>query len=437
MSPAFPNISAIRYEGPRSKNPLAFKHYQPGEIVEGRTMKDWLRFSVVYWHTFRNRMADPFGVGTAIRPWDDGTDSVANAQNRARVAFEFIEKLGASFYAFHDRDVAPEGTTLKQTNKNLDAVVKVLKAEQKRTGIKLLWGTACLFAHPRYVHGAATSCNADVFAYAAAQVKKALEVTHELGGEGYVFWGGREGYSSLLNTDMKRELEHLAKFLHMAVDYKKKIGFKGQFYIEPKPKEPTKHQYDSDAAACLNFLREYGLKDHLKLNLETNHATLAGHTMAHELETAVAADALGSIDANTGDSLLGWDTDQFPTDIYLTAQCMLPIMKMGGFKTGGVNFDAKVRRESFEPIDLFYAHIGGMDAFARGLKIAAAIRKDGRLAEFVQQRYCSYDSGVGAKIESGKTNFSELEAYMLKKGEATANTSGRQEFLENLINEFI
>ena len=437
MSPAFPNISAIRYEGPRSKNPLAFKHYQPGEIVEGRTMKDWLRFSVVYWHTFRNRMADPFGVGTAIRPWDDGSDSVANAQKRARVAFEFIEKLGAPFYAFHDRDVAPEGATLKQTNKNLDAVVKVLKEEQKRTGIKLLWGTACLFAHPRYVHGAATSCNADVFAYAAAQVKKALEVTHELGGEGYVFWGGREGYSSLLNTDMKRELEHLAKFLHMAVDYKKKIGFKGQFYIEPKPKEPTKHQYDSDAAACLNFLREYNLMGHLKLNLETNHATLAGHTMQHELETAVAADALGSIDANTGDPLLGWDTDQFPTDIYLTAQCMLPIMKMGGFKTGGVNFDAKVRRESFEPIDLFYAHIGGMDAFARGLKIAAAIRKDGRLAEFVQQRYSSYDSGVGAKIESGKASFSELETYLLKKGEAAANTSGRQEFLENLINEFI
>jgi xylose isomerase len=437
MSSAFPDISTIRYEGPRSKNPLAFKHYQADEIVEGRTMKDWLRFSVVYWHTFRNRMADPFGAGTAIRPWDDGSDSVANAQNRVRVAFEFIEKLGAPFYAFHDRDVAPEGSTLKETNRNLDAVVKVLKEEQKQTGIKPLWGTACLFAHPRFAHGAATSCNADVFAYAAAQVKKALEVTHELGGAGYVFWGGREGYSSLLNTNMKRELEHLAKFLHMAVDYKKKIGFKGQFYIEPKPKEPTKHQYDSDAAACLNFLREYDLMGHLKLNLETNHATLAGHTMQHELETAVAADALGSIDANTGDPLLGWDTDQFPTDVYLTTQCMLPIMKMGGFKTGGVNFDAKVRRESFEPIDLFYAHIGGMDAFARGLKIAAAIRKDGRLADFVKERYGSFDSGIGAKIEAGKTNFTELEAYMLKKGEAAANRSGRQEFLENLINEFV
>jgi xylose isomerase len=437
MTSAFPDISKIAYEGPRSRNPLSFKHYNASEIVEGRTMQEWLRFSVVYWHTFRNRLSDPFGVGTAQRPWDDGTESVKNAQNRARVAFEFIEKLGTPFYAFHDRDVAPEGVSLKESNKNLDAVVKVLKAEQERTGIKLLWGTACLFAHPRYAHGAATSCNADVFAYAAAQVKKALEVTHELGGEGYVFWGGREGYSTLWNTDMKRELEHLAQFLHMAVQHKKKIGFKGQFYIEPKPKEPTKHQYDSDVAACLNFLREYDLIDHLKLNIETNHATLAGHTMQHELEAAAAADALGSIDANTGDALLGWDTDQFPTDIYLTTQCMLSIMKMGGLTTGGVNFDAKVRRESFEPVDLFHAHIGGMDAFARGLKIAAAIRKDGRLAEFVRQRYSSWDCGIGAKIEKGKTNLQELEAYMLKKGEASPNTSGRQEFLENLINEFI
>src|SRR5882724_538035 len=437
MSSAFPKVSKIRYEGPRSKNPLAFKHYNATEKLEGRTMKDWLRFSVVYWHTFRNRLTDPFGAGTAIRPWDDGSESVENAQNRVRVAFEFIEKLGAPFYAFHDRDVAPEGKDLAGTNKNFDALAAVLKQEQQRTGIKLLWGTACLFAHPRYVHGAATSCNADAFAYAAAQVKKAIEVTHQLGGHGYVFWGGREGYSTLWNTDMKRELDHLARFLHMAVDYKKEIGFKGQIYIEPKPKETTKHQYDSDAAAFLNFLRQYDLINHLKLNIETNHATLAGHTMQHELETAIAADALGSIDANRGDELIGWDTDQFPTDLYLTTQCMLTIMKMGGFKTGGVNFDAKVRRESFEPVDLFYAHIGGMDAFARGLKIASAIRKDGRLADFVKERYSSYDSGVGAKIEAGKTSFKDLEAYMLKKGEAEANTSGRQEFLENLINEFI
>ena len=437
MKTAFPNIEQISFEGPRSKNPLAFKHYNADEIVAGKTMRDHLRFSVVYWHTFRGTGSDPFGMGTMQRPWDDGSNSVANAQNRARVAFEFIQKLSAPFYAFHDRDVAPEGKTLSETNKNLDAVVKVLKEEQKRTGIKLLWGTANLFSNPRFVHGASTSCNADVFAFAAAQVKKALEVTHELGGAGYVFWGGREGYSTLWNTNMKRELEHLAKFLHMAVDYKKKIGFKGQFYIEPKPKEPTKHQYDSDAAACLNFLREFGLMNDLKLNIETNHATLAGHSMQHELEVVGAAGALGSIDANTGDELIGWDTDQFPTSIYLTTQIMLAILKYGGFKTGGTNFDAKVRRESFEPIDLFYAHIGGMDAFARGLKIAAAIREDGRLCEFVKNRYASWDSGIGAKIESGKAGFKELEAYMLKKGEADANVSGRQEFLENLINEFI
>jgi xylose isomerase len=437
MKTAFPNIEQIPFEGPHSKNPLAFKHYNADEIVAGKTMRDHLRFSVVYWHTFRGTGSDPFGMGTMQRPWDDGSNSVANAQNRARVAFEFIQKLGAPFYAFHDRDVAPEGKTLSETNKNLDAVVKVLKEEQKRTGIKLLWGTANLFSNPRFVHGASTSCNADVFAFAGAQVKKALEVTHELGGAGYVFWGGREGYSTLWNTNMKRELEHLAKFLHLAVDYKKKIGFKGQFYIEPKPKEPTKHQYDSDAAACLNFLREFDLINDLKLNIETNHATLAGHSMQHELEVVGAAGALGSIDANTGDELIGWDTDQFPTSIYLTTQVMLTILKYGGFKTGGTNFDAKVRRESFEPIDLFYAHIGGMDAFARGLKIAAAIREDGRLCEFVKNRYASWDSGIGAKIESGKAGFKELEAYMLKQGDVTTNVSGRQEFLENLINEFI
>jgi xylose isomerase len=437
MASAFSKIGEIKYEGPQSKNPLAFKYYNPEEVVEGKTMRDHLRFSVVYWHTFRGNGLDQFGAPTMLRPWDDGSNSVRNAQRRAKVAFEFIQKLGAPFYAFHDRDVAPEGRNLKETNQNLDAVIKVIKEEQKRTGIKLLWGTANLFGNPRFMHGAATSCNADAFAFAGAQVKKALEITHELGGEGYVFWGGREGYSSLWNTDMKRELDHLAAFLHLAVDYKKKIGFKGQFYIEPKPKEPTKHQYDSDAAACLNFLRTYDLIDHLKLNLETNHATLAGHTMQHELETAGAAGALGSIDANTGDLFLGWDTDQFPTDIYLTTQIMLSILKYGGLTTGGVNFDAKVRRESFEPIDLFYAHIGGMDTFARGLKIAAAIRKDGRLAEFVKNRYRSWDSGIGAQIEAGKASFADLEAYMLKKGNPADNESGRQEFLENLINEFI
>ena len=433
----FPKIKKIKYEGPDSKNPLAFKWYDENEIVAGKTMRDHLRFSVVYWHTFRNPLSDPFGAGTAFRPWDDGSESVKNAQKRVKVAFEFMEKLGAPYYAFHDRDVAPEGKSLAASNKNLDAVAKVLKSEQQRTGIKLLWGTACLFANPRYMHGAATSCNADAFAYAAAQVKKAIEVTHQLGGEGYTFWGGREGYSTLWNTDIGRELDHLGAFLHMAVEHKKKIGFKGQFYIEPKPKEPTKHQYDSDAAACLNFLRQYKLTSHFKLNLETNHATLAGHEMQHELEVAVAANALGSMDANTGDPMLGWDTDQFPTSVYLTAQCMLSLLKMGGFKTGGVNFDAKVRRESYEPVDLFHAHIGGMDAFARGLKIADAIRADGRLEAFVKNRYRSWDTGIGKKIESGKSSFKTLETYMLKKGEVTKNESGRQEFLENLINEFI
>jgi xylose isomerase len=437
MPAAFPDVPKIAYGGPKSKNPLEFKHYNADEEVGGKTMREHLRFSVVYWHTFVNPLSDPFGVGTAIRPWDDGSNSVANAQNRVRAAFEFIEKLGAPYYAFHDRDVAPEGASLRESHANLDAVAKVLKEEQQRTGIKLLWGTANLFSNRRYMHGAATSPNLDAFAYAAAQVKKALEVTHELGGEGYTFWGGREGYQTLLNTDMKRELDHLARFLHMAVDYKRQIGFKGPFYIEPKPKEPTKHQYDSDAAACLNFLRSYDLLPHFKLNLETNHATLAGHEMAHELRVAADAGALGSIDANTGDPLLGWDTDQFPTSVYLTTQCMLEILNMGGFTTGGVNFDAKVRRESYEPIDLFYAHIGGMDAFARGLKMAHAIRQDGRLAQFVKDRYASWDSDLGRKIESGQASFAELEAYALKLGDVTTNRSGRQEMLENLINEFL
>ncbi len=434
---AFPDIRKIPFEGPDSRNPLAFQHYNPSETIAGKSMRDHLRFSVVYWHSFRNQLADPFGTGTALRPWDDGSDSLENARNRARAAFEFFDKLGAPYYAFHDRDVAPEAATLAETNRNLDEVVKVLKEEQERTGVRLLWGTACLFAHPRYVHGAATSCNADVFSYAAAQVKKAIEVTHELGGEGYTFWGGREGYSTLLNTDMKRELDHLARFLHMAVDYKKEIGFQGQFYLEPKPKEPTKHQYDSDAAACLNFLREHHLLDHFKLNLETNHATLAGHTMQHEMEVAVAADALGSIDANMGDLLLGWDTDQFPTDLYLTTEIMLSLLKAGGFTSGGLNFDAKLRRESFDPVDLFYGHIAGMDAFARGLKIAAAIREDGRLDAFVRKRYASWDNGIGRRIELGEVGFAELEAHILEKGGASPNQSGRQEFLENLINEFI
>ena len=434
---AFPEIPTIPYEGPESDNPLAFRWYNADELVEGKSMRDHLRFSVVYWHTFRGNGADPFGMPTMLRPWEDGSDGVENAKNRARVAFEFMEKLGAPYYAFHDRDVAPEGDNLRQTNDHLDAVVEVLREEQERTGIRLLWGTANLFSNPRFLHGAATSPNADAFAFAAAQVKKALEVTHSLGGENYVFWGGREGYQNLFNTDLKRELDHLGQFLHLAVDHAKKIGFHGTFLIEPKPKEPTKHQYDSDAAACINFLRAYDLMDHFKLNLETNHATLAGHTMMHELDYAGSQGVLGSIDANTGDLLLGWDTDQFPTDFYLTSQVMLMLLKYGGIAPGGVNFDAKVRRESIDPVDLFHAHIGGMDAFARGLKIAAAIRADGLLDAFVSDRYSSWESGVGAEIEAGKHSLESLESYMLEKGEISPNSSGRQEMLENIINRYL
>lgn len=434
---AFPGIDVIQYEGPQSDNPLAFRWYNPDEIVAGRSMREHLRFSVVYWHTFRGTGSDPFGAGTMVRPWDDGTDSVGNACNRARAAFELFEKLQAPYYAFHDRDVAPEGETLAQSHRNFEAVAKVLKEEQQRSGVKLLWGTANMFSHPRFMHGAATSCNADVFAFAASQVKKCLEITKELGGENYVFWGGREGYQNLYNTDMRRELDHLAKFFHMAVDYAKSIGFGGQFLIEPKPKEPTKHQYDSDAAACINFLRAYDLLDSFKLNIEANHATLAGHTMMHELDYAGMQGALGSIDANTGDLLLGWDTDQFPTDYYLTTQTMLVILKHGGLGSGGVNFDAKVRRESFEPLDLFYAHIGGMDAFAKGLKVAAAIIEDDALGSFIKDRYASWDSGIGADIEAGKVGFTELEQYMLGKGEVAANISGRQEMLEGIVNRYL
>lgn len=427
----------IPYDPKAKKGALAFKQYNADEVVEGRTMRDWLRFSVCYWHTFRGTGSDPFGPGTMVRPWDDGSESVENALKRVDVAFDFIDRLGAPYYCFHDRDVAPEGATLAESNKNLDTIAAKLKEAQARTGIKLLWGTANLFSNPRFMHGASTSCNADVFAYSAAQVKKAIEVTNDLGGENYVFWGGREGYMNLFNTDMKRELDHLAKFMHMAHEHAKSIGFKGQFLFEPKPKEPTKHQYDYDAAACLNFVRANGLEGIVKLNIETNHATLAGHTMMHELEYASIQGALGSIDANTGDLLLGWDTDQFPTDIYLTTQCMLVIMKQGGLAPGGVNFDAKVRRESFELIDLFHAHIGGMDAFARGLKIAAAMRKDRVFEEIVSNRYRSYDSGIGQKIDQGKTNFAELEAYMLAKGNPDPNESGRQEQIENIINEYL
>ncbi len=432
----FVGLPNCTYEGPGSKNPFAFKHYNPDELVEGKGMREHLRFAAAYWHVMRNPLADPFGAGTALMPWDDGTDSVANAQQRVRVFFEFLEKTGIDFYCFHDRDVAPELGALAESNKALDAVVETLATEQQRTGKKLLWGTACLFAHPRYAQGAATSPSLPVFTHAAAQVKKALEVTHRLGASGYVFWGGREGYATLWNTDMKRELDHLAAFLHLAVDHKKKIGFTGKLFIEPKPREPSTHQYDSDAAACLNFLREYGLLDEFELNIETNHATLAGHTMRHELTVAAAAGKLGTVDANRGDELIGWDTDQFPTNLYLAVDVMLAVLGMGGLTHGGLNFDAKRRRESHTPEDLFHAHIGGMDTFARGLKIAAAMRADGRIVDFVKARYATWDSELGRKIEQGRASLEELEKAAVTQPAPTL-ASGGQEYLENIVNEFV
>jgi xylose isomerase len=435
MSQSF-SIPTVRFEGASSRNALSFKVYNRDEIVEGKPMCEHLRFASAYWHTMRNPLADPFGAGTALMPWDDGTDSTENALHRVDVFFEFLEKIGIDYYCFHDRDVSPERGTIAETEAVFDQIAARLKTRQDETGRKLLWGTACLFVHPRYAQGAATSPDVHVYAHAAAQVKKAMEVTHQLGGEGYTFWGGREGYNTLLNTDLKREREHLAAFLHMAVAYKKEIGFTGQFYIEPKPQEPTTHQYDSDSAACLNFLREFGLLDHFKLNLETNHATLAGKTMVHEMRVARHANALGTIDANQGTFGCGWDTDEFPSDLYLTTGVMLELLEMGGLTTGGLNFDAKRRRESFEPVDLFHSHILGMDAFARGLKVAAALRADGRIAEFVKERYASWDGDLGRKIEVGKASFAQLHAAALA-GPVAVLRSGRQELLESIINQVL
>jgi xylose isomerase len=427
----------IRFEGARSTNPLAFKFYDPAEVVDGRTMKEHLRFSIAYWHAFRGTGSDPFGPGTIVRPWESGRDAISIAKARMDAAFEFFVKIESPFWCFHDRDIAPEGRTLAESNKYLDAIVAHAKQLQKATGVKLLWGTANLFSNPRYMGGAATNPDAHVFAYAAAQVKKALEVTQELGGENYVFWGGREGYETLLNTDLKREQDHLARFLRLAVDYAKSIGFKGQFLIEPKPKEPTKHQYDFDCATCIGFLRTYGLEKHFKFNIETNHATLAGHSFQHEVEVAAAAGMLGSIDANTGDALLGWDTDQFNTDVRELTLAMVSILKAGGLGTGGFNFDAKLRRQSIDPEDLFLAHIGGMDAYALAFKIARKILADGRLEQAVAQRYASFDSGFGRDIETGKANFKSLEKLVLTKlGEPTPR-SGRQEHLENLVMQYL
>jgi xylose isomerase len=435
--PHFPKIKTIAYEGPKSTNPLAFKHYNPAEKIGGSTMKAMMRFSIAYWHSFRGTGLDPFGPGTIVRPWESGKDAVSIAKKRMDAAFEFFTKIQAPFWAFHDRDIAPEGATLAESNKNLDKLVAHAKGLQKSTGVKLLWGTANLFSNPRFMCGASTNPDAHVFAYAAAQVKKALEATKELGGENYVFWGGREGYETLLNTNLKREQDHLAAFLHMAVDYARSIGFTGQFLIEPKPKEPTKHQYDFDVASGIAFLRTYGLERHFKFNIETNHATLAGHTFNHEIEVAAAVGMLGSIDANAGDMLLGWDTDQFNTDVKELTLAMISILRAGGLGSGGFNFDAKLRRPSIDLEDLFYAHIGGMDAYALAYKIARKIQADGKLDGFVAQRYASFDAGFGQQIEQGKIGFAELEKLVLTKLGEPKPVSGRQEYLENLVNSYL
>ncbi|HHT98237.1 MAG TPA: xylose isomerase [Clostridiales bacterium] len=432
----FETIGKIEYEGPESKNPLAFKYYNPEEVVMGKTMKDQCRFAMSYWHTLTAMGNDPFGSATMFRPWDNVESAMDKAKERVHAAFELMEKLQIPFFCFHDRDVAPEGESLEETNKRLDEIVAVIKEEMKRTGIKCLWGTTNAFSNPRFVHGAGTSCNATVFAYAAAQIKKAMDITMELGGENYVFWGGREGYETLLNTDTGLELDNLARLLQMAVDYAKEIGFEGQFLIEPKPKEPTKHQYDFDTATVLAFLRKYNLDKHFKLNIEANHATLAGHTFQHELNQCRINGALGSVDANQGDMLLGWDTDQFPTNVYDTTLAMYEVLLDGGFTKGGLNFDSKVRRASFEESDLFYSYIAGMDAFARGLKVAAKLIEDRVLIDFVNERYSSYQEGIGKEIIEGKVGFKELEAYALEYGH-TKNTSGRQELLESILNQYI
>jgi xylose isomerase len=433
----FNGIKKIKFEGSKSKNPLAFKYYNPDEIVLGKKMKDHLKFSMAYWHTFTYLGVDPFGKETMERPWDQGKDGLDKSKERIRAAFEFMEKLGLEYFCFHDRDIAPEGKNIDETNKNLDIIVDLIESEMKRTGIKLLWGTANLFSHHRYMHGAGTSPNADVFAYAGAQIKKALEITKRLNGAGYTFWGGREGYETLLNTDMKLEQDNFARLLQMAVKYAKEIGFTGQFYIEPKPKEPSKHQYDFDAATVISFLRKYNLTAHFKLNIEANHATLAGHTMAHELRIAVDENLLGSVDANQGDLLLGWDTDQFPTNIYENVSVMYEILRAGGFKSGGLNFDAKVRRGSFTPQDLFLAHIAGMDAYAVGLKVAARMFEDKVLENNLALRYQSYTSGIGKQIINNEVGLKELENYIKNKPEIDKNKSGQQELLEAIINQYL
>ncbi|GAB2267461.1 hypothetical protein Dimus_002444 [Dionaea muscipula] len=428
----FSGIPKIKYEGPKIPNYLAFRYYNAEEEILGKKMKEWMRFSVAFWHTFRGTGGDPFGAPTKKWPWEDGTNSLAMAKRRMRANFEFLDKLGVEFWCFHDRDIAPDGKTLEETNRNLDQVIPLAKELQASTNIRLLWGSAQLFLHPRYMHGAATSPELPVYAYAAAQVKKAMEVTQHLGGENYVFWGGREGYQSLLNTDMGRELDHMARFFEAAVNYKKKIGFNGTLLIEPKPQEPTKHQYDWDAATTANFLRKYNLIGEFKLNIECNHATLSGHSCHHELETARLDGLLGNIDANTGDAQTGWDTDQFMTDIAEATVVMLSVIKNGGLAPGGFNFDAKLRRESTDVEDLFIAHISGMDSLARGLRNAAKIIEDGSLAKLVKTRYQSFDSELGAQIEAGEADFEFLEKKVIEWGEPRV-PSAKQELAEMML----
>lgn len=432
----FSGISKISYEGVESDNPLAFKFYQADKLVGGKTMAEHLRYATCYWHSFCGDGSDPFGPGTRQYPWNSTNDPMGNARNKMDAAFEFFTKLGTPYYCFHDRDMAPEGNSVIESEKNLYAMVELAKERQRETGMKLLWGTANGFSHARYMNGASTNPNFNVVAQIGAQVKAALDATVELGGENYVFWGGREGYVSLLNTSTKRELEHMAQFLTMARDYGRSIGFKGTFLIEPKPMEPMKHQYDFDAQTVIGFLRQYDLAGDYQLNIEANHATLSGHTFEHELQMCADAGLLGSIDANRGDPQNGWDTDQFPVDLYDAVRGMLVVLGNGGFKTGGLNFDAKVRRESIDAEDLFIGHIGAMDTFARGLEVAQKLIDDKALSTIVEQRYSSFDAGKGKQFEDGNLSLIELRDHAAVSGEPVP-ASGKQEMLENIINQYL
>ena len=437
MSSYFTDIAPIAYEGPQSSNPLAFKWYDKDRLVLGKRMADHLRFAVCYWHSFCWNGLDPFGGDTFQRPWQHMADPMAAARAKADVAFEFFSKLGAPYYCFHDRDVAPEGATPRDSVNHLREMVDVLGAKQEATGMKLLWGTANLFSHRRFMSGAATNPNPEIFALAALQVKEAMDATLKLGGENYVLWGGREGYETLLNTRMGQELDQMGRFLNMVVDYKHKIGFKGTILIEPKPREPSKHQYDFDTATVYGFLTRYGLEKEIKVNIEANHATLSGHSFEHEIATALELGIFGSIDMNRGDMQCGWDTDQFPNNIPETALALYLILKGGGFTTGGLNFDAKVRRQSIDPEDMFHGHIGGMDVSARALLIAEKMLQDDQLGQLVAQRYAGWATPFGQDILNGKMGLDDVAAHVLARNTDTAPVSGRQERLENLLNSYI